>query len=148
MRGFMRSSVLLGAVLMSGCDERLSDLTGPTPNLQPTFASIQQEIFDTRDASGRLACTQCHNAAGSQFAAGLNLTAGSAYASLVNAAARTKPGAVRVIPGDPDNSYFVHKLEGGPAINGQRMPRGDGPFLTEGQMLVIRTWIARGARND
>ena len=148
MRGYVIASVVLAAGLVSACDERLSDLTGPTPDLQPTFQSIQREIFDTRDSSGRLACTQCHNAGGSRFAGGLDLTAGASHASLVNAASRTKPGAVRVIPGDPDNSYMMHKLEGRPGIVGERMPRSSGPYLTEGQMLVIRTWIARGARND
>jgi hypothetical protein len=28
------------------------------------------------------------------------------------------------------------------------MPRNDGPFLTEGQILVIRTWISDGAPNN
>ena len=33
-------------------------------------------------------------------------------------------------------------------IVGGRMPRGTGPFLTDGQMLVIRRWIELGAKND
>ena len=33
-------------------------------------------------------------------------------------------------------------------IVGERMPRGNGPFLTEGQMLVIRQWIKDGAPNN
>ena len=40
-------SLLVAAAVFAGtaaCDEALSDLTGPTPNLQPTFSSIQQEI--------------------------------------------------------------------------------------------------------
>jgi hypothetical protein len=53
-----------------------------------------------------------------------------------------------VIPGDPDNSYLVQKLEGTQGIIGQRMPRTGGPYLTSGQMLVIRRWIQLGARND
>ena len=48
----------------------------------------------------------------------------------------------------PTNSYLIHKLEGGPDIVGERMPRGTGPFLTDGQMLVIRRWIELGANND
>ena len=140
--------LLVVCIGSAGCDESLSDLTGPTPNLTTTFSSIQREIFDATDSSGRLACTQCHNAAGSAFAAGLNLTAGVSHANLVNAASRTKPGTIRVVPGDPENSYLVHKLEGRPGIVGLRMPRNTGPFLTEGQMLVIKQWIALGARND
>jgi hypothetical protein len=42
----------------------------------------------------------------------------------------------------------VHKLEGQPDIVGVRMPRGTGPFLTDGQMAVIRRWIAVGAPNN
>ena len=58
------------AVAVAGCDEKLSNLTGPTPNLQPTFSSIQHEIFDTTDASGRQACINCHTTAGGRAPAG------------------------------------------------------------------------------
>lgn len=51
-----------------------------------------------------------------------------------------------VVPGDPDASYVVHKLEG-MAICGMRMPRGRTPLTTE-QIGTIRTWIAEGARNN
>ncbi len=141
-------AALLLALAIAGCDENLADMTGPTPNLQPTFSSIQREIFDTTDSSGRLACTGCHTAAGRNPSGGLNLTSGVSYANLVGAASTGRPGAVRVIPGDPENSYLVHKLEGRAGIAGIRMPRGNGPFLTEGQMLVIKRWIAIGAPND
>ncbi len=144
----LAGSLLVAALLCAGCDEALSDLTGPTPNLEPTFSTIQRDIFDSSDSSGRLACTQCHNPAGRLFAAGLDLTAARSFASLVGVAAVTKPGAVRVIAGDPEGSYLVHKLEGRPGIGGLRMPRNDGPFLTNGQMLVIKRWIALGAQND
>ncbi len=149
----MRQLRLLACVLpltalLSGCDEQLSDLTGPTPNLQPTFASIQREIFNTQDASGRLACTQCHVAGGAAAGTGLFLTDATSYAALVGAQSRLRPGETLVIPGDPDNSYLVRKLEGGPNINGLRMPRNTGPFLTQGQMLVIRRWITAGAANN
>ena len=70
-----------------------------------------------------------------------------AYANLVNVASRGKPSAIRVAPGEPDSSYLVHKLEGGPAIAGQRMPL-NGPYLTAGQIAVIRRWIDEGAANN
>jgi hypothetical protein len=151
----MRRRLLYGAVAVAltigvaACDEKLSDLTGPTPNLQPTFSSIQHEIFDQTDSAGRVACIQCHAPVGGRgAAAGLNLTSATSYAALVGVASLAKPGAIRVIPGDPDNSYLVHKLEGRSDIVGLRMPRTMGPFLTAGQMLVIRRWIELGARND
>ena len=96
----------------AGCDEALSSLTGPTPDLQPTFSSIQSQIFDSTDPSGRLACINCHNARGRAFTAGLDLTAGVSYANLVGVASTERPALKRVAPGDPDNSYMVHKLEG------------------------------------
>ena len=151
MRKHVLGSVMLLALGagLAGCDESLSDLAGPTPNLQPTLSSIQREIFDQVDSSGRAACTQCHSDAGGRIPmAGLNLRSGVAHGSLVGATSRNKPGAVRVIPGDPDNSYLIHKLEGRTGIVGERMPRTSGPFLTDGQMLVLRRWIELGARND
>jgi hypothetical protein len=140
--------VLPVLLLAYGCDEKLEDLTGPTPNLEPTLSSIQREIFNVSDSSGRLACTQCHIPGGIAAGTGLILTEGSSYGNLVGRGSRLKPGETLVIPGDPDQSYLVRKLEGGPDINGVRMPRGNGPFLTEGQMLVIRRWIQLGAPND
>ncbi len=140
-------AVLIMALLGSvGCDESLSDLTGPTPNLEPTFSSIQQEIFSSGDSSGRPACTNCHNAVGSRFS-GLDLSPAVSYGNLVNIASRGKPGAVRVIPGDPENSYIIHKLEGRSTIAGVRMPLG-GPFLQTGQIQVIKRWIEIGAPNN
>jgi hypothetical protein len=133
-------------VAAAACDERLSDLTGPTPNLQPTFSSIQREIFDTTDSHGRRACTGCHNAFGGRFN-GLDLSAAVSYANLVGAASRGMAGATRVVAGDPRNSYLIHKIEGGPNISGVRMPLG-GPYLSDGQILVIKRWIELGARND
>jgi hypothetical protein len=72
---------------------------------------------------------------------------GVSYNNLVNVASRQRPGAVRVVPEDPDSSYLIHKLEGGPNIAGVRMPL-NGPYLTEGQILVIRRWIETGAPNN
>jgi hypothetical protein len=138
--------VLVSTLGSVGCDEALSDLTGPTPNLEPTFSSIQQNIFSSGDSSGRPACTSCHNAVGSRFN-GLDLSPAVSYSNLVNVASRGRPGVTRVLPNEPDASYLIHKLEGGPNIAGVRMPL-NGPFLTEGQILVIRRWIEIGAPND
>lgn len=133
-------------VLAMGCDEKLSDVAGPTPGLAPTFSSIQQQIFQTTDSSGRLACTQCHQGPAAPF--GLSLLPDEAYQNLVGVPSGGKPGAVRVVPGDPENSYLIHKLEGRSDIVGQRMPRTAGPFLTDGQISIIKRWIAEGANNN
>jgi hypothetical protein len=139
--------LLLAAASFAGaaCDEKLSSVAGPTPNLEPTFASIQRDIFEATDSSGRTACTQCHSSTGRTPSGGLNLNHDVAYDQLVNAAVREKPGAVRVIPGDADNSYLVQKLEGASGITGRRMPQNGPPYLTDGQISIIRRWIAIGA---
>jgi hypothetical protein len=137
--------VLVSTLGISGCDESLSNLTGPTPDLEPTFSSIQQNIFSSGDSSGRPACTNCHNAALNRGL--LDLSPAVSYNNLVNAVSRIRPGAIRVIPNNPDNSYLIQKLEGNVPISGLRMPLG-GPYLTEGQILVIRRWIETGAPNN
>lgn len=136
------------ALTLSACDEQLRDVAGPTPNLQPTFSSIQREIFSAADSSGRGACIQCHNAGNRNNAAVLSLVEGVAYGELVNVASSRKAGAIRVVPGNPEASYLIHKLEGRSDIVGQRMPRAGGPFLTPGQVSIIKRWIELGARND
>jgi hypothetical protein len=137
--------LVLFGVVAGACDENLSTLTGPTPNLEPTFSSIQREIIETTDSAGRTRCVQCHTSTGRTPPAGMDLNHDVAYANWVNAPARGKPGAIRVIPGDPENSYLIHKLEGRADIVGRRMPFNGPPYLTDGQILVIKRWIEIGA---
>lgn len=149
MRRRLLVAVIAALPALGACDEKLRDLTGPTPDLQPTFTSIQRDIFQSTDLAGRTACVSCHTNIGRPSpAAGMNLIEGVAYGSLVNVPSSGKPGAIRVIPGDPENSYLIHKLEGRTGIVGLRMPRNAGPFLTNGQMLVLKRWIAIGAPNN
>jgi hypothetical protein len=145
---FLLGLLLAGVcVAATGCDEKLSSITGPTPDLEPTFASVQSLIISQPDVSGRTACVPCHTSAGRTPAAGLNLAV-DPYNALVNAPARNRPGEILVIPGDPTNSYLIRKLRGGPNISGQRMPLNGPPHLTDGQILVIERWIQLGARDN
>lgn len=137
------------ALTATACDEKLSSLTGPTPGLKPEFASIHASIIIASDSSGRQACTSCHTNVGRAPAGRLNLAgdAASAYAALVDRPSSFRPGAVLVVPGNPEQSYFIHKLKG-VDITGGRMPLNGPPFLTDGQILVIETWIRNGAPNN
>jgi hypothetical protein len=138
-------ALLVAGAAASGCDEPLSEITGPTPNLEPRFSSIQREIFE---ANIPTACVNCHNPVAGPFNGNLDLSGDRAYASLVNARSTNQPGAVRVVPGDPENSYLIHKLEGRGTIFGLRMPQNGPPYLTDGQILVIRQWILQGAERN
>jgi hypothetical protein len=139
--------VIIACATASSCDERLSDVTGPSPNLTPSFSSIQTEIFETTDLAGRTSCVTCHTDQGRTPAGNLNLRA-DPYSALVNKTSSGKPGAVLVVPGNPEASYLLEKLEGGSSIAGLRMPRNGPPFLTDGQIAVIRRWIEIGAPRD
>src|SRR4051812_22841977 len=102
-------SILFAAIAAGvACDEKLATLAGPTPSLEPTFASIQREIFETTDSAGRTACVTCHTTTGRNPSGGLNLNHDVAYDQLVGAPSRGKPGAMRIVPGSPDNSYIIH----------------------------------------
>ena len=144
-RKMCRVVILLASMTFAGCDEKLSSLAGPTPNLEPTFSSIQQLIFESTDSSGRSACTACHTSTGRTPSGGLNLNHDVAYDQLVGLVARGKPTATRIVAGDVDNSYLVQKLEGASGIVGRRMPFNGPPYLTDGQMLILKRWIAIGA---
>jgi len=141
------TTVLLAIICFAaaGCDQKLSTLAGPTPSLEPTFSSVQSQIFESTDVAGRQACVNCHTNVGRNPSGGLNLVHGLAYDQIVNVPSARKPGAIRIIPGDPENSYLVQKLEGRAGIVGNRMPNGGPPFLTDGQILILKRWIALGA---
>jgi hypothetical protein len=147
-RLLVAGALLASGAWLAGCDEGLSTLAGPTPNLEPTFSSIQRDIFEATDSTGRTPCMQCHTDQGRNPSGGMNLRHDVAYASLVNTNSARKAGEVRVIPGDPANSYLIDKLRGAPDIVGQRMPLPAGPYLSDGQMMIIRRWIELGAPNN
>lgn len=148
-RFFLSAIGAAACLLLAGCDEKLSSITGPTPELVPTFSSIQRNILTSTDSAGRAACTNCHTTAGGRTPpAGMDLGSPNAHAQIVNVGSINKPGAIRVVPGDPENSYLIHKIEGRAGIFGLRMPRSGPPYLTDGQIRVIKRWIELGALNN
>ena len=144
-----RSRQLLLAITLAvgaaACDEKLETLAGPTPNLEPTFASIQANIFELTDSAGRNACVNCHTNVGRTPAGGLNLLHDVAFDQLVNVASTQIPSLKRVNPGSPETSYLVHKIDGRAGITGTRMPRNGPPYMSDGQVLILKRWIELGA---
>lgn len=139
---FLAITLAIGA---AACDEKLSTIAGPTPDLEPTFASIQANIFELTDSAGRNACVNCHTNVGRTPAGGLNLLHDVAYDQLVNVASTQIPSLKRVNPGNPEASYLVHKIDGRAGITGTRMPRNGPPYMSDGQVLILKRWIELGA---
>ena len=141
-------SALLGATGCSGNGEGLDEngrpITGgggepppappPPPPATSDFKRIQDTIFTP-------ACTGCH--AGATAPRGLRLDEGNSYALLVGVASAEVPSLQRVLAGDAENSYLVHKIEGRAAV-GARMPLG-APPLPQADIDLIKQWIAAGA---
>ena len=103
--------------------------------LAPNFDSIQANIFEQ-------VCEHCHS--GATAPAGLRLDAANSYVSLVGVSSVERPGVLRVAPGNANNSYLIHKLEGTSGIVGQRMPAGL-PALPQSDIDIVRQWIGDGA---
>jgi mono/diheme cytochrome c family protein len=114
----------------------------PEEPSSPTFTEIQADIF-----SQSCARSGCH--VGDNAPQGLDLSAGNAYANLVEVASNQVPDLQRVDPGNPDDSYLVIKLEGGDRMAGgtSQMPFG-GPALSDEKIQQVRDWIAEGAPDN
>ena len=130
------------AALLTGCggsgeglDENGRPVTGEQTPLVPELQSIQTHVFTP-------VCTVCH--AGTSAPLGFRLDEASAFSMLVNTASVEVPALKRVLPGNPDQSYLIQKLEGHAAV-GAQMPLGQPP-LPQATINVIRQWIANGAQ--
>ncbi len=91
----------------------------------PTLTQLQTTIFTPL-------CIGCHGQNGD---AGMNLSAGNAYANLVNVAATTRTG-MRVVPGSPGTSALVAQLAGGHRS------------VSAANQSLISAWITAGALNN
>jgi hypothetical protein len=128
------SSVSSSSSVMSSSSS--SSTSSSSQNNGVTLAQLQQNIFGA-------VCTNCH--VGASAPRGLRLDSeDNSYAFLVNQASGEKPDLMRVNPGNPGQSYLIQKLEGASGIVGGRMPLG-GPYLTDAQINLVRTWITNGA---
>lgn len=118
-------------------DHEHEDTERPPGELMPTLSSIQRLVFNP-------SCVSHHGL--DAAAAGLNLAEGHSYKSLVNVRS-TQVMLDLVRPGDAENSYLIHKLEGREGIGGKQMPLGASP-LTADDIAVIKAWINSGAEED
>jgi hypothetical protein len=102
-----------------------------------TLAQLQNDIFTPR-------CATCHTGAGGSLPGVMNLTSATeSFNALVNVTSIQEPTFKRVLPGNPTDSYIIHKLEGTQEV-GDRMPQG-GPFLDQATIDEVKAWIQAGA---
>lgn len=137
----LRAAVLFGALAATGCEhaEALGPIEPDDPET-PTLSIIQARIFNQN-----CALSGCHLGASAPF--GLDLSEGQAYGNTVGVPSQERPELFRIEPGNPDASYLVHKIEGGPDIVGSRMPLGRAPLGAD-EIALVRAWIAAGAPQE
>ena len=107
------------------------------------FSRLAAEVF-----TPTCGVSQCHAGAPPPLAP-MSLEEGKAYASLLAPSIQV-PTLQRVAPGDPAQSYILHKLKGTAGSVGgsaSRMPLGQ-PMLSDELIGAITLWIERGAPND
>lgn len=129
----------------------------PAPTEEPSTPDVDIRVVDTDDPSDTgdtddpgaacaepqavldVHCTSCHG----DFAVdGLDLRA----LSRVLEATSSHTGEALFVPGDPDASYLIAKIEGRHDV-GVSMPPGDDP-MPEADLAVLRDWITDGALCD
>jgi hypothetical protein len=120
-----------------GLDESDEEPIPPPSQEAPTFSDIQTMIF--------IPICVCH--VGAAAPQGLVLDAADTIDMLVNIPSAQVRDLFRVEPGNPDDSYLVRKLEGGPDIAGSPMPLG-GPPLDQDMIDMVREWILAGALDN
>lgn len=103
----------------------------------PSFTEVQA-IFSAN-------CLPCH--AGPSPAAQQSLAEGEAFSNIVSVNSVQDSSLFRIEPNEPDDSYLVRKLEGGPNILGSQMPLG-GPPLPQSTIDLIRDWVEAGALDN
>lgn len=140
------------------CRSPVVERTEPSPDTSPIGAVVSRrdviplepawpDIYE-RMIAPRCATLSCH---GESLAGGLDLRGeAEALAALVSTEATSDDCAgagVRIVPGDPDASLFVHKLSGrdasGAAVCGDPMPVSG--RIDPQSIENIRQWIADGA---
>lgn len=142
----MRSALCLLAVFAFACKSE------PPKPKEVSFSRDIEPVLDKQCASAN----GCHGPKPTH-SVDLNLSAGRSWDELVGMASETRPGALRVQPGDVANSFIINKLSGklGPK-EGKTMPldpeTGVSPdrsplpdrFLKD----VLEPWIAQGAQKN
>jgi len=138
MLAILAAVALTLAIAACGGDE-----DGETADLgEPVAYSGVQAVW------AEYGCTACHPGVNSS----LDLRGSRSYEELVGIRALEDPELVRVIAGDPGNSFLYLKLGGDPPVGdipgiGTRMPPR-APPIDEADLDLVRRWIEQGAKDE
>jgi mono/diheme cytochrome c family protein len=110
--------------------------------------ALQTASFYQSDIAPLLvsSCASCH-LTGAE-AGNMSLIPDKAIASLVGVKAVGAPTLTRIVPGKPDESYVIMKIEGKhieKGGSGATMPFGAPPLSPE-KIAKLRQWISEGAK--
>jgi hypothetical protein len=118
----------------------------------PTFSNVYKEIISGSGCNGGSLChggmvgnlkmnskAAAYMALVDVDAMGTNLTPMSGKADCKDS------GLKRVVPGDPDNSLIMKKLEGSPPCGDPMPPTGG---LSADKIQLVHDWIEAGAKDD
>lgn len=140
---FLRVPLL--SMVLAGCANDDAELLGGIFDTSSLSMSVQP-IFDAN-----CAFSGCH--AGSSPQANMSLEAPNIFKpgiGIVGVSSLQAPLLLRVMPGDSNASYLIHKLEGTQLSVGgccDQMPLGVQP-LNSATIQVIRDWIDQGSQNN
>src|SRR5258706_16764 len=125
---------LLAAALLTlaACGGGSGD-SSPPAGLQPTLDSIQANVF-----SVSCAVSGCHTGGSAPY--GLQLDPGFSAGNLIDVRSGQDSNLIRVVPGDPDASLLIQKLDGTQTV-GERMPAGGRAPPTTATINLIRPLI-------
>jgi hypothetical protein len=155
MRFVTITAAVVAACLLSACAGGGGDGDGDSGNGGPACTpppggatiSYTDNIQPIYDRSCALSGCHVPGALGGD----LDLTPGRSYRQTINVPSFQQRQKRRIVPGDPDASYLVQKIEGTPGITGLPMPQTcptpppGGQCLTPDDRAAIRQWITECA---
>lgn len=140
MHRFGLSLAVFILFVTAGCaDKIISECDDSSLNDNPmkaTLSEIQSKIITPTCAT-----TGCHT--GPSPTGGLDLSAGKAFANLVNVKSGEEPQLLRVAPGNSSASFIIRKLNG----SGTSVMPPSGK-LNQALIDSISSWIDRGALDN
>lgn len=139
----IRYILLLIAGFASGCSK--GSLYPSQPSSPPTSQTVSFQTNVQPIFTANCAVSGCHTGPSPQR--GLDLSAGNAYANIVNVKSQEIPYLYRVKPSNSDSSYLYMKITGASGITGARMPYLR-PQLSQTDIQTVQSWINQGAKNN